>query len=88
MAICSIGILTLLAEMFRRRRRILAGRVGSGKLRHRPRQRSSIGMLVRVIARPHQRTGLDMAETEAQCLVPQVDELFGLIEAGDRQMIF
>src|ERR1022692_2807759 len=36
---------------------------------------------------PHQRSGLDMAETEAQSLFPQIGKLFGLIEAGNRQMI-
>jgi hypothetical protein len=48
MPICSIGVLTLLSGMFGRK--ILAGSFGSRKLRHRPRTRSGIGMLVRVIA--------------------------------------
>ena len=68
MAICSIGILTLLAEMFGKW--ILAGSLGSGKLRHRPWQRSGVGMLVRVVTGPHQRSRVDMAEPEAQRLVP------------------
>jgi hypothetical protein len=54
MAICSIGILTLLAGIFGKR--ILAGEASRHKLRHRPRPRSGVGMFVRVIARPHQRS--------------------------------
>lgn len=48
MPICSIGILTLLAGLFGKK--IWTGNLGPGKLRHRPRPRGGVGMLVRMIA--------------------------------------
>lgn len=86
MPICSIGILTLRTVLVKEE--ILEGKSLRRKLRHRPRLRSGIGMLVRVITGPHHRSRLDMAETEAQRLVPQIHKFFRLIKARDRQMIF
>jgi hypothetical protein len=54
MPISSMGILTLYSVICERKN--LAGKPVGRKLRHRPRQRSGIGMLVRVITRPHQRS--------------------------------
>src|ERR1700722_345510 len=65
----------------------LAGKTGRGKLKHRPRRRSGIGLFVRVITRPHHGPGLNMAETEAQSLVSQIREFIGLVETGDGQVI-
>jgi hypothetical protein len=58
-----------------------------GKLRHRLRP-GGLGLFVGVIAGPHHRPGFDMAETEAESLVPQVDKFFRGVEAGNRQVIF
>ena len=82
----SMGILILRVVVFWRE--ILVRKRRCRKLRHRPRRCSGLGLFVRVIARPHHRTRLDVAETEAQSLVPQIDEFFRLVEAGDGQMIF
>ena len=85
MPICSMGILTLCALIVRKE--MLGGKFARRKLRDRPRLRSGIGMFVRVVTGPHQRSGLDMAETEAQSLFPQIGELPRLIEAGNRQVV-
>src|SRR6266566_9465364 len=82
-----MGILTLPTEDENEERTILAGKPGRRKLRHRPRKRSGIGVLMRVITRPNQRTGLDVAETEALSLLPQIQKFFRLIEPGNGQMI-
>lgn len=85
MPICSMGILELGLSVFRETR--LAGKPVSRKLCHRPRRRSGIGVLVRVVAGPHHRSGFNVAETEAQSLIPQVNKLLRFVEAGDGQMI-
>ena len=86
MPTCSMGILTLLALFAGEN--WLAGTCSRSKLRHRPWQRSGIGVLVGVVAGPYQRSGLDVAEAETQSLLPQIRELCRFIEAGNRQVIF
>jgi hypothetical protein len=54
MPISSMGILILHSVTCERKK--WAGKPVGRKLRHRPRQRSGIGMLVRVVTRPHQRS--------------------------------
>ena len=57
------------------------------KLRHRPRRRTGVGLLVCMVAGPHHRSGFDMAETEAQSLVSQICKLIRLVETGDGHVI-
>src|ERR1019366_5333278 len=45
------------------------------------------GLLVRVIAGAHHRSGLDVAEAEAQRFIPQLTEFLRRVEAGDRQVV-
>lgn len=85
MPICSMGILELGTLILKET--MLAGKPVSRKLCHRPRPRSGISMLVRVVAGPHHRSRFNVAETEAQSLVPQVGKLLRLIEASDGQVI-
>lgn len=63
-----------------------AGRPVRRNLCHRP--GSGISMFVRVIAGPHQRSRFNVAETETQSLVPQVDEFPRRVKAGNRKVIF
>ena len=67
---------------------MLAGRPVPRNLRHRPRRRGGIGVLVRVITGPYQRSGLNVAETEAESLIPQIGKFFGRVEASNWKVIF
>ena len=51
------------------------------------RRASEFCLLVSVITGAHHRSGLDMAETEAESLASQMGELLGRVETRDRQMI-
>src|ERR1700691_1775201 len=57
------------------------------RLGHHPRGGGGLGLLVRMIAGAHQRSGLDVPETEAQRFVPQLTEFLWRVEARDRQVV-
>src|SRR5580704_2464348 len=57
------------------------------RLGHHPRSGCRLGLLVRVIAGAHQRSGLDVAEAEAQRLLPQLAEFLRRVEPGYGQVV-
>src|ERR1700685_1989737 len=57
------------------------------RLGHHPRRGGGLGLLVRMIAGAHQRSGLDVAEAEAQRFVPQLAKFLRGVEAGDGQVV-
>ena len=79
-------ILTLEAAILRKS--TWAGKPVQRNLRHRPRRRSSVRLLVCVIAGTYHGSGLNMTEPEAQSLVPQVNKLVGRVETRYWKVIF
>src|SRR5207245_774833 len=79
-------ILTVGAGM--RREKTWAGKPVHRNLRDRPRGRSSVRLLVRVVAGTYHRSRLNMAKPEAESLVSQINKLVRRVEPRDREMIF